>query len=131
ITCVGAVADADGPTVIHCTHGKDRAGFAAALVLALLGVDRTDIVVNYLESNRYRVEENEAYLAAIRSAAEERSGQSVDELGLEWMRDLFYVDDRYLLAGFSELDARYGSSSEFLGGDGLGDLVAERLLESG
>ena len=31
---------ADAPLVFHCTAGKDRTGFAAALILLALGVPR-------------------------------------------------------------------------------------------
>jgi protein-tyrosine phosphatase len=35
---LAAVADADGPVVIHCMGGKDRTGLVAALLLRLAGV---------------------------------------------------------------------------------------------
>ncbi len=40
------------PMVIHCTAGKDRTGFAVAMLLTLLGVDRRDIVDEYLLTTR-------------------------------------------------------------------------------
>jgi protein-tyrosine phosphatase len=40
------------PLVFHCTAGKDRTGFAAALVLAALGVPREAIVDDFLLSNQ-------------------------------------------------------------------------------
>lgn len=40
------------PLVFHCTAGKDRTGFAAALVLASLGVSREDILQDYLLTNQ-------------------------------------------------------------------------------
>lgn len=36
------------PTVVHCAAGKDRTGVAVALVLALLGVAREDILADYM-----------------------------------------------------------------------------------
>jgi protein-tyrosine phosphatase len=41
-----------GPVVFHCTAGKDRTGFAAALLLSALGVDREAIMADYLLTNR-------------------------------------------------------------------------------
>ncbi len=38
--------------LFHCTAGKDRTGFAAALLLGLLGVRFEDILADYLASNR-------------------------------------------------------------------------------
>jgi protein-tyrosine phosphatase len=40
------------PAVIHCTAGKDRTGGGAALILALLGVPREQIVADFLLTQR-------------------------------------------------------------------------------
>lgn len=37
----------DGAILFHCTHGKDRTGIIAALLLSLVQVSREDIVANY------------------------------------------------------------------------------------
>ena len=42
----------DAPLVFHCTAGKDRTGFAAALILSALGVSRDDIMADYLLTNQ-------------------------------------------------------------------------------
>jgi protein-tyrosine phosphatase len=41
----------DSPLVFHCTAGKDRTGFAAALILHALGVPREAVVQDYLLTN--------------------------------------------------------------------------------
>ena len=41
----------DAPLVFHCTAGKDRTGFAAALVQHALGVSADDILRDYLLTN--------------------------------------------------------------------------------
>lgn len=38
--------------LFHCTAGKDRTGFGAALILAALGVDRATIHADYLATRR-------------------------------------------------------------------------------
>jgi protein-tyrosine phosphatase len=43
---------AEGPVVFHCTAGKDRTGFAAALILLALGVPRDLVLEDYLITNR-------------------------------------------------------------------------------
>ena len=49
------LADPDSlPALVHCTAGKDRTGFASALVLRALGVSHETIVEDYLLSNFYR-----------------------------------------------------------------------------
>ncbi len=39
------------PLVFHCTAGKDRTGFASALLLTLLGVHWDDVMQDYLRTN--------------------------------------------------------------------------------
>ena len=41
----------DAPLVFHCTAGKDRTGFAAALILLALGVPRPVVMQDYLLTN--------------------------------------------------------------------------------
>src|SRR6202789_2896062 len=41
------------PLVIHCTAGKDRTGFACALILHALGVPDDQIAQDYLLTNRF------------------------------------------------------------------------------
>ena len=42
------------PTVVHCTAGKDRTGFASALVLLALGVSEEAVFEDYLSTNYYQ-----------------------------------------------------------------------------
>ncbi len=44
---LAAVADADGPVVVHCMGGKDRTGLVAALLLRLAGVSLEAIGQDY------------------------------------------------------------------------------------
>ncbi|MEV0343612.1 tyrosine-protein phosphatase [Nocardia sp. NPDC050713] len=44
----------DGAVLYHCTAGKDRTGWATAVLLTLLGVDRATVTEDYLLSNQYR-----------------------------------------------------------------------------
>ena len=43
--------ESNEPTVFHCTAGKDRTGFAAALVLHALGASKEDVMHDYLLTN--------------------------------------------------------------------------------
>ena len=43
---------ADAPVLFHCTAGKDRTGFAAALILLALGVPRPRVLQDYLLTNQ-------------------------------------------------------------------------------
>ncbi len=51
-----AMAGPEGlPAVFHCHAGKDRTGIVAALLLELLGVDRSTILDDYELTARYRL----------------------------------------------------------------------------
>ena len=41
------------PILYHCSAGKDRTGFASAMILSALGVDREQIIDEYLMTNYY------------------------------------------------------------------------------
>lgn len=45
------LSDADAPLVFHCTAGKDRTGFAAALLLHALDIPTEVIWQDYLQTN--------------------------------------------------------------------------------
>lgn len=47
VRVIGVVAEASGPTLVHCAAGKDRTGVVSALSLAAVGVDRESIVADY------------------------------------------------------------------------------------
>jgi protein-tyrosine phosphatase len=48
-----ANSTADGACLFHCSHGKDRTGLIAALLLMLAGVSDSDIIDNYQISYTY------------------------------------------------------------------------------
>lgn len=57
----------DGPYLIHCTEGKDRAGFASAVLECLMGAKLEDVVADYMTTyeNYYGVEKGSEQYAAI------------------------------------------------------------------
>ena len=48
--CKLADMNASGPILVHCTEGKDRAGFVSALLEALMGASYEEIVGDYMLS---------------------------------------------------------------------------------
>ncbi len=45
-------AEAAVPLLFHCSAGKDRTGFGAALILTVLGAERATVIEDYLATNR-------------------------------------------------------------------------------
>ena len=99
------------PQVFHCTAGKDRTGFAAALLLSALGVDRATIEHDYLLTNQlYR-----------RDPSLEGKGHP------HVMKVLWQVQPEFLHAAFEAVDAQHGGMREYLHG-AIG-LTPQELLE--
>ena len=120
-TVLRLLAAPDGPPLLfHCTAGKDRTGWTAALLLTALGVELETVFEDYLLTNT-------------RSAA--LIEQIVDSFGTRGlMQDpslllpLFRADRRYLEAAFAEVAAGWPSFEHFWRtGLGLDDTVLAGL----
>ncbi len=83
--------DHPGPYAFHCTEGKDRAGFVAILLEALMGGTQEEIVADYMLSyeNYYHVEKGSEQYELISQVA---VGMLEDLAGLEEDADLSGVD---------------------------------------
>jgi protein-tyrosine phosphatase len=104
------------PLVIHCTAGKDRTGFAAALILKALGVADDVIVEDYLLTNRFykRAEATSAELPEEAYAVIGRVEASFLQASLDTVRADYGGLEAYFEAGLglgrrerAELDRRY------------------------
>ncbi len=121
------VADpATGPLVYHCTAGKDRTGWASAVLLSILGVPRERIFYDYLASNTYLAQKNAGILASLKA-----SGAPIDPANLE---PVLGVRRAYLDSAFAEVDRVYGSMDAYVR-KGLGlsdaqiDMIRRKYLE--
>jgi protein-tyrosine phosphatase len=95
---------AEGPVVFHCNQGKDRAGWATALFLSALGVDKETIIEDYLASNIYL----ESYI--------EKTIQMINLAGLngESIRPLLEVKREYIETAFDIVEKEFGSVENYL-----------------
>ena len=62
------IIDGDGPYLLHCNEGKDRAGFVSALLECLMGATIDEVAEDYMETyiNYYGVEKStEKYEAVL------------------------------------------------------------------
>jgi len=110
---------ANRPLVFHCTQGKDRAGFGAAMVLSALGVPWETVVEDYLLSNHFRKAENDKMLGMIRSFAASQAGPEGEQIAFSRVEGLLYVKEQSLQAAHAEIIERHGSVAAFLS-EGLG-----------
>jgi len=114
------------PVLFHCTAGKDRTGFAAAILLRILGVPQETVMQDYMLSKPYALEARSRDIFILRLTKGEVTAGVVEKLS--------GVDATYLEAAFATIDAEYGSFENYVR-DGLGlndaDVAALRasLLE--
>ena len=96
------------PLLFHCTTGKDRTGWAAAVLLTVLGVSREDVTRDYLLTNRQ-------LLPALQPVVDRFAAAGGDPALL---RPILGVRQDYLDAAFDEARSRFGSMDDYLA-DGL------------
>ena len=106
--------DSDAPLVFHCTAGKDRTGFAAALILLALGVPRPVVMEDFLLTNSlYR-----------------RAGPSVhSDVPIEVMEVIWKVRGEFLEAALQVVDTDCGGVDNYLAQIGIGDSQRRRLID--
>ncbi|CAA9502111.1 MAG: hypothetical protein AVDCRST_MAG39-1427 [uncultured Sphingomonadaceae bacterium] len=124
-----ALAAEDGATLVHCMAGKDRTGFAVALVHALLGVREDELMADYLLTNTAgNLEER---IAAGARAMRGSLSSTFDE---DTLRVLMGVRAEYLRAALSAVSTRHGGAEgyarEALGVDAATlDALRAKLVE--
>jgi protein-tyrosine phosphatase len=89
--------DAHRPLVFHCTAGKDRTGFASALLLSLLGVPWSTVMEDYLRTN-------ELWTGHV---------GRFPELDIDTRAAIIEARTPYLEAAFDVVRAEYGSPEGF------------------
>lgn len=94
------------PLIFHCFAGKDRTGFAAALLLKIAGVNKDDIFNDYLATNQARRQANQEILNEF---ADRLSPQKLSALKVS-----LNVRAEYLQHAFSEIEQHYGSFNNYL-----------------
>ncbi|MET9318595.1 tyrosine-protein phosphatase [Streptomyces sp. NPDC003038] len=109
-TLLTALADPEaGPLLFHCTAGKDRTGWGATIVLALLGADDETLMAEYLSVNP-------AVKQAFAPLIEGFTAAGGDpDIALA----LIGVFPSYLEAALGEVETRYGSMEKYVR-EGLG-----------
>ncbi len=92
--------------LVHCAAGKDRTGFAAALVLFALGVPRETVLEDYLLTRHY--------FDPFGELARVREKYDMHHLEDEALLPMLQVDESYLGAALEAIEAGYGSVEAYL-----------------
>lgn len=111
------IEEEDGAVLWHCTQGKDRTGVAAAALLLALGVDRDEIMRDYMRTNRScRFKNFWIFLGVTIITLSVKTAYSLNLL-LSSQRD-------FMIAAFDEMDKVWGGTEGFLT-NGLGLTAAD------
>ena len=101
------VLQAKGGVLWHCSQGKDRAGWAAAFLLAALGADRETIVGDFDLSNQSYARQVEAMTAKVRE-------QGGGDEAVAFIHAMIGVSRENFEATLDLIDQRYGSLSQYI-----------------
>jgi protein tyrosine/serine phosphatase len=104
-----ALAQTDGPVLIHCAAGKDRTGILAALTHQLLGVHQDDIMHDFLLTNDQAYHERR--LPVMKTVIKEISGREPTEKAV---RVAMSVEPVYLENAFAVIADRAGGAKAYL-----------------
>ncbi len=113
---LAAVADADGPVVIHCMGGKDRTGLVAAILLRLAGVSPAEIGADYSLSGPNLAGTLDAWLASAPNERERRRREKLSTTPAVAMTRVI-----------EDVEGRYGSVAGYLEAAGLRPGQIDRL----
>jgi protein-tyrosine phosphatase len=105
------IAAGEAPQLFHCTAGKDRTGWASALLLHVAGVDRETVLADCLTTNTIASATRAKYLGMVR--------EHLGEDKVDVYEAVMVADAGYLQEAYDAADAAYGSLDGYLA-DGLG-----------
>ena len=118
---------ANGAILYHCTQGKDRTGFASALILAALGADRDTIVADFDATNR-------VYEEDVRQCCQNVLLMGGKENEIATVKSFLGANTDNFIKALESIDREFGSIEAYLKGPiGLTDqdilTLRERYLE--
>ena len=94
------------PALVHCSAGKDRAGFASAAILSVLGVPYETVMSDFLLTNHYTARATERRLLMIELF-------SLFRADADALRPLFGVEPIYLETAFEAIRNKYGDFDSY------------------
>ena len=94
------------PTLFHCQGGKDRTGWAAAIILGLLGVSKDIIYQDYFLTEACNRPRNEQRMAVYKQYTNNR-------FVLDYLGSLQQTKAEYLDSAFQTMEEAYGGMEEY------------------
>ncbi|OOF49663.1 protein-tyrosine-phosphatase [Rodentibacter genomosp. 1] len=91
-----------GAFIQHCRGGKDRTGFGAMLLLGVLGVDKNQIIDDYMLTHINRLERNRQKMAVYRQITQ-------DQEVLNYLYSLIDTKPEFIEMSINTIERQYGS----------------------
>jgi protein-tyrosine phosphatase len=104
----------DQSALFHCMAGKDRTGFAAAIILTCLNIDRETIESEYLLTKQYFTPEREIKRMEQRYADQLKVEEGDEEPDHSMFYPVFDTRLSYLRAAFEAIDEHWGSVDNYI-----------------
>jgi len=115
---LAAIAEADGPVVIHCMGGKDRTGIVSALLLRLAGVSLDAIGLDYALTAPNLAERTARWIAGAPTDRDRRRIEKLSETPASAMARVIEA-----------IEERHGGVDGYLAEAGLDDAQIQRLRD--
>lgn len=96
----------DTRLLVHCAAGKDRTGFAAAIILLALGVSRDVVMQDYMLTRQFFLPENELDRL--------RKKYAMEHIDVEAILPMLEVHEDYLSRALAYIDEHFGSVEAYL-----------------
>jgi len=104
---IHTVLDENGKAVVwHCSAGKDRTGFAAAILLRILGVAQPTVMADYMESKSHALDGRKNDMRLLRLF---KGDEAADKLII-----MLGVEEAWLSAAFDKIDQQWGSFDDYM-----------------
>lgn len=115
------------PLLVHCSAGKDRTGFAVALILEVLGITREAVLQDYTFTNRAVDLERFIFEHRAGAAGLAQSSHPLMQVPSDVRNALLTADPDYLSAALEQLCSDYGSAEGYV--ERRLGLTPQRLLD--
>ena len=129
---VAEIAGGAHPFVVHCSAGKDRTGWAAALILSILGVPRETVIADYTMTERIAASEDDmarSIFVGREGGAKARSTMR-DKYPPEVIAVMLSARAEFLESAFAGIEHDYGSLDAYCQSIGVDDAMRERMIEA-
>jgi len=116
------IASSTGPTLVHCTAGKDRTGLVIGVLLTAVGVSREDVVADYARTQANMP----GVIERIASTPGLAQGPELVRRVMQGQPELLTAPPAAMEAALDAIEAS-GGARGWLAQHGLGDTELEQL----